>query len=38
MLTDYRRQTSDDRLQTADDDNGGLSYYKLTSEPKAQVS
>ena len=33
-----RRQTTDDRLQTTDGDNRGQSYYKLTSEPSAQVS
>ena len=27
-----------DRLQTTDNDKRGLSYYKLTSEPSAQVS
>ena len=31
MLTDYR-------LQMTDDDNEAFSYYRLTSEPKVQVS
>ena len=29
---------TDDTLQTSDHDNTAYTYYKLTSEPKAQVS
>ena len=33
-----RRQTTEDRLQMTDDENGVYSYFKLTSSPKAQFT